>query len=195
MHGPCDHDPRAGAVHRHASCHDKRAQRAALIARLGEGGYKGLYSLVSIVGVVLIALGLCALPRDRLDRRLVSARLDAACRGRAHPARDRLLRRAVFARPHQDHAQAPDAGRDQAVGARASDRQWRPRLDRPVRLAARLGGGRPHFAQAPHRPRHAADPGRRLQKDIIAVVAGTALYLALGFLFHPYVVGVPAFGR
>ena len=30
--------------------------------------------------------------------------------------------------------------------------------------------------------------------DIIAVVVGTALYLALGFLFHPYVIGLPAFG-
>jgi uncharacterized membrane protein len=31
--------------------------------------------------------------------------------------------------------------------------------------------------------------------DIIAVVVGTLLYLALGFWFHPYVIGVPAFGR
>ena len=29
--------------------------------------------------------------------------------------------------------------------------------------------------------------------DIIAVVVGTLLYLALGFWFHPYVIGVPAF--
>ena len=29
--------------------------------------------------------------------------------------------------------------------------------------------------------------------DIIAVVAGVALYLALGYYFHPYVIGVPAF--
>ena len=29
----------------------------------------------------------------------------------------------------------------------------------------------------------------------MAVVVGTVIYLALGFLFHPYVVGVPAFGR
>ena len=31
--------------------------------------------------------------------------------------------------------------------------------------------------------------------DIIAVVVGTLLYLALGFWFHPYVIGVPAFPR
>ena len=29
--------------------------------------------------------------------------------------------------------------------------------------------------------------------DIIVVVAGVALYLALGYYFHPYVIGVPAF--
>jgi uncharacterized membrane protein len=34
-----------------------RGPRAALIGRLGEGPYKGLYSLVSILGVVLIAYG------------------------------------------------------------------------------------------------------------------------------------------
>jgi len=32
-------------------------------------------------------------------------------------------------------------------------------------------------------------------KDILAVVLGTLIYLALGFWFHPYVVGVPVFGR
>src|SRR6266571_1358720 len=34
--------------------------------------------------------------------------------------------------------------------------------------------------------------GRR--NDIIAVVVGTIFYLALGFVFHPIVVGLPAFG-
>jgi uncharacterized membrane protein len=34
-----------------------RAPRAALVGRLGEGGYKGLYALVSLVGLVLIVWG------------------------------------------------------------------------------------------------------------------------------------------
>src|SRR5215203_7385910 len=34
-----------------------REPRAGLVARLGEGPYKGLYSLLSIAGVVLIAIG------------------------------------------------------------------------------------------------------------------------------------------
>src|SRR5436853_7568302 len=35
----------------------RRETRAALIARFGEGVYKGLYSLVSIIGIVLIGWG------------------------------------------------------------------------------------------------------------------------------------------
>jgi hypothetical protein len=34
-----------------------------------------------------------------------------------------------------------------------------------------------------------------VRQDVIAVVGGTVIYLLLGFLFHPYVVGVPAFSR
>jgi uncharacterized membrane protein len=31
--------------------------------------------------------------------------------------------------------------------------------------------------------------------DIIAVVVGTLVYVALGLWFHPWVIGVPVFGR
>ena len=31
--------------------------------------------------------------------------------------------------------------------------------------------------------------------DIVVVVLGIVIYLALGFWFHPYVIGVPVFGR
>jgi uncharacterized membrane protein len=34
-----------------------RSSRAALISRIGEGPYKGLYSLVSLAGIVLISIG------------------------------------------------------------------------------------------------------------------------------------------
>ena len=49
--------------------------------------------------------------------------------------------------------------------------------------------------------KHRTDPGGPpipvggTRQDIIAVAGGTVLYLLLGFLFHPWVVGVPAFGR
>jgi len=31
--------------------------------------------------------------------------------------------------------------------------------------------------------------------DVLAVLVGTIVYLAVGFVFHPVVIGVPAFGR
>jgi uncharacterized membrane protein len=33
------------------------------------------------------------------------------------------------------------------------------------------------------------------KNDVIAVVVGTLVYLALGFVFHPVVMGIPVFGR
>jgi hypothetical protein len=32
------------------------------------------------------------------------------------------------------------------------------------------------------------------KNDVAAVVVGTIVYLALGFVFHPIAIGVPAFG-
>ena len=48
--------------------------------------------------------------------------------------------------------------------------------------------------------RHRSDPGAPpipvggVRNDIVAIVVGTILYLALGFVFHPIVIGLPAFG-
>jgi hypothetical protein len=81
-----------------------RGQRAAVVARLGEWPYKGLFALVSLSGLVLIVGG--------------------------------------FAR---------------------------------YRAEGLIPGG-----------------GRRT--DVIGVVVGTLLYLALGFWFHPYVIGLRVFG-
>ena len=47
--------------------------------------------------------------------------------------------------------------------------------------------------------KHRTDPGAPpipvggVKNDVIAVVGGTVLYLLLGWWFHPYVIGVPAF--
>ncbi len=50
-----------------------RAQRAAVIARIGEAPYKGLFALVSLIGIILIGYGFARLSHDRLDQHLVSA--------------------------------------------------------------------------------------------------------------------------
>jgi uncharacterized membrane protein len=48
--------------------------------------------------------------------------------------------------------------------------------------------------------KHRADAGAPpipvdgVRNDVIAVVVGIVVYLALGALFHPYVIGVPVFG-
>ena len=117
----------------------QRDTRATLIARYGEGPYKG--RLFARLGRRRGAdrLGFRRLPRRRLDRRVVSAGLDAARHGPAGLARHHFLLRGLFARPHQDRAQAPDAGRHQAVGGRAPHLQRRPRLDHPVRRRSSAG--------------------------------------------------------
>ena len=56
-----------------------REPRAALIARLGEGPYKRLYSLLSLAGVVLMAIGFGRY-RAGLHPGLGPAGLDAAPR-------------------------------------------------------------------------------------------------------------------
>ena len=45
-----------------------REPRAALVAQLGEGPYKGLYSVLSVAGVVLIALASAAIGRPDTSR-------------------------------------------------------------------------------------------------------------------------------
>jgi uncharacterized membrane protein len=48
--------------------------------------------------------------------------------------------------------------------------------------------------------KHRTDPGGLAipdggtRNDIIAVIVGTIIYLALGLVFHPIVIGLPAFG-
>ena len=54
-------------------------------------------------------------------------------------------------------------------------------IDR-ISLKRRTDAGAPPF------------PVGGVRNDVIAVVVGLVIYLALGALFHPYVVGVPVFG-
>jgi uncharacterized membrane protein len=48
--------------------------------------------------------------------------------------------------------------------------------------------------------KHRTDPGGLTipdggtRNDVIAVIVGTIIYLALGLVFHPIVIGLPAFG-
>ncbi len=173
----------------------RRAQRAALIARIGEGGYKGLYSLVSVVGVILIAWGFARYRAagyipvwdpPTWTRHITVALVwpsiiffyAAYSPGRIktvlkHPM---LVGTKLWAVAHL--ISNGDLGSIILFGSILG---WAV-LDR-ISLKHRTDPGSPPI------------PVGGVRKDVMAVVVGTVVYLALGFLFHPYVVGVPVFGR
>ena len=129
----------------------QRALRARLIASTGEGGYKIGYSLVSAAGLALIVWGFAKYRATGWIDVWYSADGDEAPHGGADAARRHSGGGLLHPRPHLHHAEASDADRHQAVGGGASARQWRPRLDHPVRLVPGMGGVRPDLAEASHR--------------------------------------------
>ena len=173
----------------------RRAARADLIGRIGEGPYKGLFSLVSIIGVVLIAYGYApyratgsiALWNPPAWTRHVTVLLvwpaiicfyAAYSPGRIkavlkHPM---LVGTKLWALAHL--ISNGDLGSMILFGAILG---WAV-FDR-ITLKRRTDPGAPPI------------PVGGVRQDVIAIVGGTVVYLLLGFLFHPYVVGVPAFSR
>ena len=173
----------------------RREQRAALIARFGEGAYKGLYSLASIVGIALIAWGFA--------RYRATGWIDvwSPPTWTRHLAVALILPAAIFfVAPYSPGRIKTALKHPMLVGIKL----WTVAhliangdLGSIVLFGSLLAWAVVDRISLKHR----TDPGSPpipvggIEKDIIAVVAGLALYLALGFLFHPYVVGVPAFGR
>jgi uncharacterized membrane protein len=172
----------------------RREMRAALIARLGEGGYKGLYGLASIVGVVLIGWGFATYRATgwmdiwyppAWTRHVTAALMWIAsiCVVAAYsPGRIKVTLKhpmlvgvKIWAFAHL--VSNGDLGSIILFGSILG---WAV-FDR-ISLKRRADPGGPPIPVG----------GRR--QDIIALIGGTILYLLLGFLFHPLVVGVPAFG-
>jgi uncharacterized membrane protein len=171
-----------------------RAQRAAVIARIGEGPYKAIFALVSLVGIILIAYGFSAYRADgwinvwypprwtyyvtQLLMWPASIFVVAAYirgdiwRALKHPM---LVGVKTWAVAHL--ISNGDLGSIVLFGAFLA---WAV-FDR-ITLKRRDDPGAPMIP---------AD-GRR--RDLIAIAVGTVLYLALGFIFHPIVIGVPVFG-
>ena len=172
-----------------------RAQRAAVIARIGEGTYKGLMAVASLLGLILIAYGFGQYratswidvwypPRwtyyiTQLLMWPASIFVAAAYirgdlwRALKHPM---LVGVKTWAVAHL--VSNGDLGSIVLFGSVLA---WAV-FDR-ITLKRRTDAGAPPIP---------AD-GRR--RDLIAIAVGTALYLVLGFIFHPLVVGVPVFGR
>jgi uncharacterized membrane protein len=179
-------------VHVFVAC---RTPRAALISRLGEGPYKGLFSLVSVVGLALIVYGFAVYRRTgwiavwdpptwthhiaQFLMWLASIFVVAAYvrgdiwRALKHPM---LVGVKTWALAHL--ISNGDLGSILLFGSFLG---WAV-FDR-VTLKYRADAGAPAIAAG----------GRR--NDVIAVVLGTLLFLALGLLFHPIAIGIPVFGR
>ena len=171
-----------------------RNERAALISRIGRGPYLGLFALVSIVGLVLIGFGFARYRAAGLipvwyppawTRQIVVAAMWPASiavvaayipgdikRVLKHPM---LVGVKIWAVAHL--CANGDLGGMILFGAVLA---WAV-YDR-ITLKRRSDPGAPPIPLG----------GRR--NDIIAIVVGTILYLALGFVFHPIVIGLPAFG-
>ncbi len=171
-----------------------RDRRAAVVARIGEWPYRGLFSLVSIVGIVLIGYGFVAYRAagpimvwypPGWTRHIVVALMWPASimvaaayipgnikRVLKHPM---LVGVKTWAFAHL--CANGDLGGIILFGSVLA---WAV-YDR-ITLKRRKDAGAPPI------------PVGGTKNDIIAIVVGTIIYLALGFVFHPVVIGVPAFG-
>jgi len=171
-----------------------RGERAALVAKVGAGPYRGLFSLVSIVGIVLIGFGFARYRATGLiplwyppgwTRQIVVALMWPASiavvaayipgdikRVLKHPL---LVGVKLWAFAHL--CANGDLGGIILFGSVLA---WAV-YDR-ITLKRRSDPGAPPIPAG----------GRR--NDIIAIVVGTIVYLALGLVFHPIVIGLPAFG-
>jgi uncharacterized membrane protein len=173
----------------------QRALRARIIDRVGEGPYKAIYSVASILGVILIGYGYARYRATGwIDlwyppgwTRHVTVLLvwpAIICFAAAYsPGRIKatlkhpmLVGTKLWAVAHL--ISNGDLGSIVLFGSILG---WAV-FDR-ITLKRRSDPGAPPI------------PVGGIQKDIVAVVVGTVIYLVLGFLFHPYVVGVPAFAR
>ena len=171
-----------------------RAPRAAVIARIGEWPYKGLMGLVSLVGLIVIGYGFA---RYRATDWIAVW----SPPGWTHHITELLMWPASIC----------------VVAAYARGNIWR-RLKHPMLVGVKtwavahlisngdlgsivLFGSVLAWAVYDRITlKRRSDPGAPsipvggLRNDIIALVIGTLLYLALGLVFHPLVVGVPVFG-
>jgi uncharacterized membrane protein len=171
-----------------------RGPRAAVIARIGEWPYKGLMSVVALVGLVLIGYGfgqyratdwveVWSPPRWTYYIAQILMWPASICVVAAY-SRGKIWRRLkhpmlvgvkTWAVAHL--ISNGDLGSIVLFGSFLA---WAV-YDR-ITLKRRTDPGAPPIPVGGHR------------NDVIALVVGTLLYLALGLIFHPIVVGVPVFG-
>ena len=170
-----------------------RDHRAAVVARIGEWRYRGLFSLVSIVGIVMIGYGFAAYRAagpimvwypPGWTRHIVVALMWPAsiCVAAAYIPGNikRVLKHPMLVGVKTwAFAHLCANGDLGGIILFGSVLAWAV-YDR-ITLKHRKDAGAPPI------------PVGGAKNDIIAIVVGTIIYLALGFVFHPVVIGVPAF--
>jgi uncharacterized membrane protein len=172
----------------------KRGLRTQLIARHGEGVYKAAYSIVSIIGLALIVWGFSSYratgwidvwtPPRFMKHFAIALMLPAVImltsayiRGRIYTALKHPMLAAVKLWAVAHLLANGDLGSIILFGSFLA---WAV-FDR-ISLKRRADAGGPPI------------PVGGVGNDVIAVVVGIIVYLALGYAFHPVVIGVPVFG-
>lgn len=171
-----------------------RDRRAALISSIGRGPYLGLFSVVSIVGLILLGFGFARYRAEGIiplwyppawTRHIVVAAM--------WPASIAVV--AAYIPGHIKRV----LKHPMLVGVK---------LWAVAHLCANgdlggiiLFGGVLAWAVYDRISlKHRTDPGSLpipmggTRNDIIAIIIGTVLYAVLGLVFHPLVIGLPAFG-
>lgn len=172
----------------------KRKARAEAIARLGEGTYKILYSVVSLAGLALIVWGFghyraagmidVWYPPTAFKHITLALMLPAVILVVASYLRGRIY--ATLKHPMLAGIKLWAAAHLLANGDLGSIILFGSFLgwavyDR-ITLKHRTDGGAPPI------------PVGGVTNDLIAVAVGIVAYLALAFAFHPVVIGVPVVG-
>jgi uncharacterized membrane protein len=172
----------------------RRDERAATIARIGEGPYKGLFSLVSLIGLALIIYGFALYRRDGMIpvwsppvwmRHLAIPLVWLAfiCITAAYIQGDikRVLKHPMLVGVKLwalAHLLANgDLGSIMMFGSLLA---WAV-FDR-ISLKRRTDPGGPPI------------PAGGRKNDVVAILIGTILFAAFGYVFHPLWIGVPVFG-
>ncbi|MBR0801014.1 NnrU family protein [Bradyrhizobium jicamae] len=172
----------------------RRELRAGLVKAMGEGAYKGVYSLVSVAGLVLIVWGFghyrsagmievwtppTAFKHITVALMLPAVILVAASyiRGRIYTTLKHPMLAGVKLWAFAHLLANGDLGSIILFGSFLA---WAV-YDR-ISLKRRSDPGAPPI------------PVGGLTNDLIAIAVGVVAYLALAFAFHPVVIGVPVMG-
>ncbi len=172
----------------------RRELRARLIASIGEGGYKVCYALVSLAGLALIAWGFAdyrasgqiqiwqppaafKYVTEALMLPAVILVVASYIRGRIYTVLKHPMLAGIKLWAAAHLIANGDLGSIILFGSFLG---WAV-FDR-ISLKSRADRGAPPI------------PVGGVSNDAIAVVAGVLVYLALGLVFHPVVIGVAVFG-